>query len=79
MSAEKPEVGDVWEGEDWGLVVVLALPLSWDEYTPSCQCIQTYSCVDENGYTRDLDITDFSKMVYVGPSKANINQLFKVK
>lgn len=79
MSKKTPEVGDIWKSEDWDEVIVLALPMSWDEYTPSVQRIQSYSCLNYSGMTLDLDMTDFEKSIYLGKSKANISDLFEVK
>lgn len=70
-----PEVGDVWEDDSGYKVLILKTFISYSE------------AISENFFYRIIynrgcakkDYKDISSYVYIGKSKANINDLFEVQ
>lgn len=75
MSAEKPEVGDVWE--------FAGKPIHIKEVTEDNEVFYVEEVIDYPMSTIETNwdsIEDFmDKCCYLGKSKANINDLFEVR
>ncbi len=72
MSKDRPEVGDVWANKTTGDRVQVKLSLT--------TIIYAWHKVGETIYTYDFDRDMFLKaFTYLGKSKANINDLFKME